>query len=273
MKPWLKILITIAVPVIVLILLFRWNLWVGLAGLAVLLFIIVYQLRAVYYSVQANGLYAKQDWKGAAEHFGKAYQLGKRPGFLISQAFVLLKAGEPAEAARLLEQVMSKPLNRGEDMNAKVNYALASWMLGRQEEAVRMMEDIYPSYKTSIVYGNLGLFYVMRGELTRALEFNREAYEYNDADKTILDNLGLTYFMLGRYEEAKEIYEKLMALKPTFAEAYYYFGLTLRQLGDAERSLEVMRQGLAYEPSMITSVRREMLEEQISAWESDAGSR
>ncbi|MDF2960652.1 MAG: hypothetical protein K0S39_2387 [Paenibacillus sp.] len=269
MKPWLKLLLKIVVPVILLIILFQLGTGYGLAGTAALVIFLIYRLRANYYVFQANSRYAKKDFRGTVEAYSRAYKINRSPGLAISQAFVLLKLGETEEAEKLLSQVMQRKLNRNDQMNAKINYSLALWKLGKQAEAVALLEEILPSFKNSIVYGNLGMFYLMMNDLDKALALNLEAYEYNDSDKSILDNLAYNYYLLGRYEEAKEVYAKLMPLTPTFAEAYYYYALTLYELGDRESALEVMEQGLAYEPAMITTVNRGMFEEKLQEWSDD----
>jgi len=269
MKPWVKLLLKIAVPAVLLIVLFQFGKWYGIAGIAALIVFLVYRWRANYYALQANIRYGKKDLRGAVDFYGRAYKANRNPGFSISQAYVLIKLGEIEEAEKLLSQAMQRKLSRGNAMNAKINYSIVLWKLGRQSEAVEMLEAILPEFKNSVVYGNLGLFYLMMNDLDKALAINLEAYDYTDSDKTILDNLGYNYYLLGQYDEAKQYYEKLMALSPTFAEAYYYYALTLSQLGDQEAALNVMEQGLAYEPSMITTVTLEMLEDKLREWKSE----
>ncbi|NOU91698.1 tetratricopeptide repeat protein [Paenibacillus sp. LMG 31456] len=266
MKTWIKLVLQLAVPVVILIILFKLGLWYGLAGVAVVAGIIIYWLRGNYYVLQANIRYGKKDLRGALDYYGRAYKANRNSGFAISQAFVLLKLGEIEQAEKLLSQIMQRKMSRNNEMTAKINYSIALWKLGKHAEAVAMLEEILPTFKNSIVYGNLGLYYLMMNDLDKALEFNLEAYEYTDSDKTILDNLGFNYYLLGRYSEAKEIYEKLMLLNPAFPEAYYYYALTLSELGDQASALKLMEQGLSYEPSMITTLTRDMIEEKLEEW-------
>ncbi|MFD0681369.1 MULTISPECIES: tetratricopeptide repeat protein [unclassified Paenibacillus] len=266
MKTWIKLVLQVAVPVVILFILFKLGLWYGVAGLAVIAAILIYWLRGNYFVLQANIRYGKKDLKGAYDYYGRAYKANRNSSFSISQAFILLKLGEVEQAEKLLSQVMQRKLSRNNEMTAKINYSIALWRLGKQEEAIAILEEIFPSFKNSIVYGNLGLYYLMMNDLDKALAFNLEAYEYTDSDKTILDNLGFNYYLLGRYDEAKEIYEKLMLLNPTFAEAYYYYALTLSELGDQASAWNKMEQALSYEPSMITTLTRGMIEDKLEEW-------
>ncbi|TVY11042.1 tetratricopeptide repeat protein [Paenibacillus cremeus] len=270
MKTWIKPLLKVVIPIVVILVLFRIGKWYGMAAIAALLVYLAFKLRINMWIYKANSLFAKKDFAGAAEHFGKAYGASKKPSYAISQAFVLLKNGQVREAEQLLTEMMKLKLPRTEEMNAKINYSLALWLLGQQEQALKLMEAVFSDFKNSIGYGNLGMFYVMSGDLDRALSFNLEAYEYNDSDKTILDNLAYTYYLLGRHQEAKEIYEKLMEQKPTFAEAFYYYGLTLRELGEIDQSIQIMQQGLEFEPSMMTNVTKAMLNEKLGEWNMDS---
>ncbi|TDF98811.1 tetratricopeptide repeat protein [Paenibacillus piri] len=266
MKPWLKILLQIGVPVVILIILFKLGPWYGWAGVAVLAAFVIYWLRGNYFAFQANVRYNKKDLRAAADYYGRAYKTNRNPGMAVSQAFVLLKLGENEAAESLLEQVMQRKLSRSSEINAKINYSIALWKRGKRAEAIGLMEAIVPNFKNSVVYGNLGLFYLMSNDLDKALAHNLEAYDYNDTDNTILDNLALNYYLLGRYEEAKEIYDKLMEQNPTFAEAYYYYAMTLAQLDEQDAAVKALEQGLSYEPSMITDVTKAMLEAKLREW-------
>lgn len=267
MKTWIKPLLKIVAPIVVILLLFQIGRWYGIAALVVLFVYLGFKLRTNIFIFQANSRFAKKNLVGAAESFGNAYEASKKPSYAISRAFVQLKNGQVQDAERLLADILKQSLSHTEEMNAKVNYSLALWMLGQKEQSLELMEAVFSDFKNTVVYGNLGLFYVMNGDLDKALSFNLEAYEYNDSDKTILDNLSYTYHLLGYHQKAKEIYEKLMHLKPTFAEAFYYYGLTLWELGERNQALEVMQQGLEFEPSMMTNVKRDMLESKLEEWQ------
>ncbi|TBL73937.1 tetratricopeptide repeat protein [Paenibacillus thalictri] len=269
MKAWLKPLLKIVIPIVIVLILFQVGRWYGIAALVILLVYAGLKLRANFFVVQANSRFAKKDLIGAAESFGKAYQLSKNASYAISRAFLLLKNRQVEEAEKLLADILKQPLAHTEKMNAKINYSMALWMLGQKQQSLEWMEEVFSEFKNTIVYGNLGLFYVMNGDLDKALSFNLEAYEYNDSDKTILDNLGYTYHLLGRHQEAKETYEKLLALKPTFAEAFYYYGLTLGELGERDRAVEVLEQGLEFEPSMMTDVKRDTIESKLKEWRTE----
>lgn len=75
----------------------------------------------------------------------------------------------------------------------------------------------------------------MHVDLNESLEFNLEAYAFNNDDQTILDNCALNYYMLGKMTEAEAMFEKLMSKSPKRAEPYYYYALTLNKLGKKRR--------------------------------------
>ena len=94
-----------------------------------------------------------------------------------------------------------KPLER---CRAKANHAMLLMKTGRLYEAVEELEEIFPTYKNTTLYGSLGFCYLVQGDMKKAQQFNEEAYEYNSDDPVIMDNMMQTYAKLGQFEKAYE---------------------------------------------------------------------
>jgi len=153
--------------------------------------------------------------------------------------------------------------------SAKLNMALVKWKKGNLDEAIADMEALYneDNYRSTVHYGTLGCFYLLSGQYSKALEFNREGYEYNNTDKVIRDNLAQTHLLMGDMREAKELYEALIADEPAFLEPYYNYGQLLGQMGDYEGALKSYRKALTYEEKYLSTVTREQIFLAIQAME------
>ena len=58
-------------------------------------------------------------------------------------------------------------------VQVKQNYALLLWKEGNLSEAIKITEEIIEDYKNTVIYGNLGYFYILDGQKEKALEFNQ----------------------------------------------------------------------------------------------------
>lgn len=261
---WLVGLLRIFVPLIVLWILFQMNVWLGLAvlaGTAVWLFI---KYRTVYYGFRGNMSYQKGQLEDAVRWLHKAAaRKDVKPSVLIGFGFLLLKHGELDQAEELLKRAGGMRLDREELLGLESNTALLLWRKGQLAEAIAKLEALKEEYKNTNLYGTLGYFYILTGDLDKALAFNQEAHAFNESGAVILDNLGQTYYLRGELEQALKVYEELSAQSPNFPEAYYNYGLVLEALGRREEALEKIKQSLDYPLSFLSTVTREEIEGKI----------
>ncbi len=223
-------------------------------------------LKASMYKILANIAFNKGDTTTAIARLGQAYETGcAKPQTVTTYAYLLLKSGEIDKSMGIFEkQLASYSLPENLRNSAKGSYALALWKKGDLQKAISLLEDILPKYKNTNVYGSLGYFYNLNGDLDKALSFNLEAYEYNSTGQVILDNLGQTYFLLGEYDKSKEIFDKLMQMKPTFPEAYYDYALLMEALGERNEALEALDKALYCKVSFLSDITREIIENKIA---------
>jgi tetratricopeptide (TPR) repeat protein len=176
---------------------------------------------------------------------------------------MLLKTGNIAKSEELLQKLL-KDYPQSEDLPlVKSNLSLVLWKKGELDAAIEILEDVMQNYKTSSTYGSLGYLLILKGDLEKALQFNLEAFDFNNRDKIIRDNLGQNYYLLGNYEKAKEIYETLVEEAPAFPEPYFNYGLVLEKLGDTETALGMMKKALTFKFTYLSSISREEVEARI----------
>jgi tetratricopeptide (TPR) repeat protein len=216
-----------------------------------------------------NKKYFSHNINEALPWYERAYKFNHAsPSVKTTYAYILLRQGIVDKAEVILTEVMKQKLNERDKVSATLNLSLVLWKKDNLDEAIKLLTDLYDTgLKTTLLYQNLGFFYILKGDLENALAFNKEALEYNNADASILDNLALNYYLMEDYRKAEEAYEKLMPMNPTFVTSYYYYGLTLEKLHKYDEALETLKKALKYRFSFLSAVKKEDVEKEINRLE------
>lgn len=245
----------------------------GNLGFVVLLLALAYMIyRALpnLYILQANVAYNKADNNKCMALLEKAYQTGRMTAQnKVYYGYLALRIGKLDKAERLFQSALASSPDETSRMQAKSNMALVLWKKKELPEAIELMEEVFETYKNTAVYGSLGYFYILSGDLDKALEFNQEAYEFNSNDNVILDNLGQIYYLKRDYEKAAEMYEKLMERRPEFPVPYYNYALVKLELGDKEGAITLMRQALTFRFTFIAGVSEDQIRNHLELLETE----
>lgn len=264
-----SILLGFILPIAAIIILFNLGTVFGITGLAAFVIYTVYSGLPGFYASLGRGRYIKGDFKGAEKWLERSYRTNRATvNIIVSYSYLLLKMGDIEKSEEVLKGTEGRKLTNREELGIQSNRALILWKRGELDKAVEMLTNMYEANKNTTLYGTLGYFLILKGDLQKALEFNKEAYEYNGRDQIIMDNLGQNYYLLGEYGKSKEIYDMLMDFFPTFPEPYYFYGCVLIELKEYEKALEVMKQALLYEFTALNTIKREDVEEKIKSLES-----
>lgn len=208
--------------------------------------------------------YQKRDYPKAL-HF---YRLAEKVGPLSLKhrmllGYVYLRCGRVEEAGKYLRLCLAAIPRNGAPKNVLPRneirnlLALVSWKEGNMEDGIDILESLLEEgYRTTVVYQNLGIFYNLKEDRGKALQFALEAYDYNADDPIIVDNLAEAYAQSGDNEKALEVYEELIRQEPEprFPEAYYGYGETLIRVGRREEGLAMLQKALT-KPFSFLSVR------------------
>ncbi len=258
-------LVKFAINVLVLIGLFMINVYLGLGVLTAYIIFRIYTNRARIMCFIGRFYYARNDIRKTLAWYEKAYKTGAAAANdVISYGYLLLKTGDLERSEKIFNSVWNMKLSNDEKMLLRSNTALVLWKKGQLDEAIALLEEVFSEFKTTTIYGSLGYLLILKGDLHKALEFNQEAYQYNDQNPVILDNLGQNYYLMGEYDKAREIYEKVMAKNPDFPEPYYNYGLVLAALGKKEEALEMMKKALNYNFTFLSTVKKEEVEKAMA---------
>ena len=194
--------------------------------------------------------------------FERAYRTGKMtPEQKLYYGYICMREGRLDTAEKMFGAVLAYKQTPQIRAQARLNSALLIWKRGNLNEALEITEGVFKNYKTTVSYGNLGFLLLESGDLQKALEFNKEAYEYNGKNDVIADNLAQTYFQLGEYDKSREIYDKIMTHKITSPTFSYNIAKTLSKTGDTELAIEYLKNALDMNFSGVASVDRETVEE------------
>lgn len=253
-----NLLLYVVLPFVIIFFAFRINVLVGIVACVLVLLALVWMLRADLLTIIANIQFQKDHGKGFL-WFERALKTGKmRPDNQLIYAYLLLRDGGIDKAERMINKTLfmdKKKISEDVLRGSKLNLALIKWKRGNLKEAIADLEEMYADgYRSTVHYGTLGYFYVLDGQYQKALEFNREAHEYNDSDDNIYDNLAYNTYLMGDVRAAAEMYEEILEHSPKFLEPYYNYALVLEKMGDYERALELCKQARTYSEKYLSTV-------------------
>jgi len=261
MQLLLRNLLFLVGMIIAIFIAFKLHWMLGIVVIVGILLYGAYASRSKVWVFKANAAFGQGELEKALSLYEKTYVSKFRNAqHAIHYAFILMKAGKPEVAEKVLLETIGSVKSVDINMQAKYNLATAYWLLDKREEALNLLEEVYREYKTLTVVGNLGYFKLLNNPAS-ALTFNEEAYEYDDNDLTIIDNLAQNYFLLGRFDEADKLYSKVMMKSPKHAESYYYYARTLEALGQVEEAKAQALIATEKPLAMVTSITREDVEQ------------
>ena len=252
--------------ILLIIYLFWKNIILGFIGIIVISLVWMYRKRINFYLYTANRRYNKGNLKGALSEYEKIIKNPKCiPAAKLSYAYMLLRDGQIEKAEEVVKDVKENNELDTQDLStADSHLALILWKKGEIDEAISYMEGVFERTPNTANYGTLGYYYILKGDLDRALEFNKEAYEYNPKNAVIADNLGLTYYMLGEYDKSLEIYKEIFEKKVNFPEAYYNYGLVLKKTGNTELAKEMLDTASTFTLSSLSTISKEDILNELS---------
>ena len=138
--------------------------------------------------------------------------------------------------------------------------------------------EIFCSYIISVFpkrvpfqYNNLGLAYLKKGELEKAISEYKQALSIKSNYPEAHTNLGNAYFRKGRLDEAIAEHKEALAIKPNLAEAHNNLGLVYVKKGMLDEAISEYKKALDVNPNFVEAhtnlglvyVKKGMLDEAI----------
>jgi len=232
--------------------------------------------------IKARKAFSKGEKDTAKKHLQTLLNRKPNEEAYVLYAYQLVKDGEEKAALALFEekilpfyekevkvlkaQITEKNKFKNErkisrsEINVFTNYALVLWQSGNREKAVKVTEELFDKYKTTMIYGNLSYYYVLSGELEKAESCALEGYNFSPDDMTILDNLGYIFYLKGDYGKSEEYYQKLISKNPTFPDAWYNYANTLLALEKKDEAKQNLSKCLECNFSALTLAKKDEVE-------------
>ncbi len=232
----------------------KFNILLGLVVAAILLFYAYFKRYTKLCIAMAMRNYTKGDVGKAFDWFERGYKHGMDINQKMTYAYYLLRSGRTERAEEMILSVLGRNLKKEDRFVAKSHYALLLLKTDRLNEAADELEEIFPYYRNTNIYGSLGYIYILMDDMAKAEEFNKEAYAYNSENAVILDNMVQLYVKLDNYEEAYKYALELMEQKPTFIEAYYDTAFVENKLGKTEDARGHLEHALTIEPTFLSNI-------------------
>lgn len=264
LKP-LKPVIVFVIAALIVILAFMANVLGGILVSLVMLILLVYVQWPTLLTLRGQQEYSKGNYNKALSLLRRAHNSSRSKVYSsTSYAYILLRCGQPDEAKKVLNYVLlNRNLKPEEKAQARQILSLVHYKQKDYEEANRLMELVFETYKNSSVYGALG-YYKILSKSEDALSFNLEAYDYNSDDKVIMDNLIQLYIESGELEKAKELSDKTLKAGNSGIEIYYHAGQIELAMGNREAALEFFQKAQSCPRSFMTAVSEEELNSQLA---------
>lgn len=232
----------------------------------VLLFILIFK-RGQLVAVFAKFCYAKGDIQKALQIFGIADKIGgMKTKNAINYGYLCLRQGDTQRARQILTKAYIKEKNLILKKRINSVFALVMWRNDDLDGAIDMLEGVLDGFQETAVYQNLGVFYVLKGDAEKALEFNKKAYEFNSDDLPIMDNLAQSLVLCGKFNEAEKLYIKILENEPSFPEPYYGFGTMLCERGEKEKGIELFEKALEKNYSYLSVKSKEEVEQILEGY-------
>lgn len=254
----------IILGILIIVVAFKFNVWLGIGLLALIVGYGIYHFIPSYYVTKGNQAFAAGDENAAREWYKKAYDTGRtRVEMKTSYAYILLRTGYADEAERVLDPIVRVKGLKPEKRNlAKQQRCMVYYKQGRLEEALEEAMELYESgYKTSNLYGMLGYFKMLHGDpIDETLAICEEAYDYNSDNRDIADNLSICYYKLGRYEDAEKVSDALLKENDSFIEGYYHGAQIAMKRGNYEKAKEYLGKLSECKRSGMTTITEEEIE-------------
>ena len=221
---------------------------------------------------------AKEKYQAALKLYDEAMRQGNAaPNIMQAYALLLMREGDFDRARELMEHMSRmKGLSDADWVQLRIQYSICLWHAGELDRAIETIGRAAAKGMNGSIYGTLGMYWVDKarqtGEFGPALEFNRQALDYDDEDAATLDNLGQLHEAMAQAEadgakaaeyraQALKYYKRAHAQKPHQITTIYYMARMLHRDGDDAGARELLASRDSLYISAICPVTRQMLDE------------
>ena len=214
-----------------------------------------------FYGLKGYLELAKNKKEAAEKDLSKAYEMGvEKPAYLVAYGTLLMQKGEYAKCKEVYEKAMeSLGVNVMYYTAIKCSLITCDYKLGNAEKALNDAQEVFNEFKNSTTYVTYG-YLLMAQEMTeKALEINKEAFEYDPDDVAICDNLGQTYYKLKDMQNAEIYFQKALEIKRGMIDSCYFLAQIRLEQGKTKEAFELLDDAIDSGFSALTTVTKEEL--------------
>ncbi len=217
-----------------------------------------------------NKLDDQKKFDEAQQKFNEALALYKwaadeglsEPRVLMAYGVLLLKQSRFEEAREVMLKTEKLPgMGADEKRQLRLNFAVCQWKLHKLDHAIELMKRVGADGMNSMIYGSLGYMLIEKaietGDFSEAIQFNDEAYEYDEEDPVTLDNLGQLRLAMGEREKAKEYFNRALKFRPGQVDTLYYLAKMAHEDKDDAAAREFLNAALTARYSALCTTSRE----------------
>ena len=165
----------------------------------------------------------------------------------------LVNAGRPREALEVLEPLAKNPT----DTEARNHLALALAYLGRHEEASSMLRKLVAAEpRQALAFENLSFVAIQSGRFEEARDSARGALVIDPRRVSSWNNLGIALFNLGSSAEAIDAWKRALDLAPDDTDSLLNLGLVEAQRGNRDAAREALSRFLEVASSPANAAKR-----------------
>lgn len=222
--------------------------------------------KANFYGLKGYLEMAKNKKEAAERDLSKAYEMGmEKPAYLVAYGSLLMQQGDYIKCKEVYEKAENI---LGVDVMyytaIKCSLATCDYKLGNVEKALDEALTVFNEYKNSTTYVIYGYLLMSQGMLERALEVNKEAFEYDPDDVAICDNLGQTYYKLNDMQNAEMYFQKALEIKRGMIDSCYYLALIRLEQGRTDEAFELLDDAMDSGFSALTTVTKDELTQKFN---------
>lgn len=224
--------------------------------------------RAFQWHVRGNQMMNTDPQKGKEMHdkalvmYKESYEAGCRESNVVmGYATLLMRYGQYERSRELLLECEKMKLDEKSKKQLRQNYSVCMWRLGHLDKAIELLRDVERHGKSEFIYTVLGYYLIEKaletGNFEEALQYNLEAYEYDEDDPGTLDNLGQLYYHMGETDKAYEYFSRAYREKPSQVPTLYFIAKINHERGNDEKARQFIDKCLFGNFSALCSISRE----------------
>ena len=238
-----------------------------------------YRTHAIALQLRQQGKYAEcmEKLKEAYQLYKASYEAGfRKSNVLTSYGILSMQMGDFEQARELMLEAWKDKAMRPEDrLSLRVNFAICEWKTGKLDKAIETVRAAAQGGLNGTIYSTLGMLLVDKarqtGDFAEAMEFNKQALDYDDEDPSTIDNIAQMYLFMSEREEdteekkhlrtlAKDNFRKAHELKADQVTTIYYLATMEEQDGNVSEALKLVREALQMPITAVCPVSRKELE-------------